>query len=54
MNVAMHTRVQIAVAIISFATVMCTAPAAGADEDTQSFIGTAPVAEMAEAQPATF
>ena len=57
MNVAKHTRIQIAVAVISFASLVgfaATATQAPANDEAQSFIGTAPNAAAVEVQPPTF
>ena len=55
MKVATHTRVQIAVAVISFASlVVYAASTPTAANEPQSFIGTTPNAATVEAQPATF
>ena len=55
MKVATHTRVQIAVAVLSFASLVVFAATAPATTvETQSFIGTTPNAATAEALPATF
>ena len=54
MKIATHTRVQIAVAAISFASLVGFAGTMPDMDETQSFIGTTPAAETVEAQPATF
>lgn len=57
MKTATHTRVQIAVAVLSFASLVVLAAAAPKGPtagETQSFIGTTPDATVIEALPATF
>ena len=55
MKTATHTRVQIAVAVISFASLVVFAASAPAPtNEMQSFIGTAPSVTAVAEQPATF
>ena len=57
MKSANNTRIQIAAAILSFASligVAATAPTGAVANETQSFIGTTPDASTVEAQPSTF
>ena len=57
MKTTNQARIQIAVAILSFASLVvlaASAPRMTAANETQSFIGTTPNASVVEAQPATF
>jgi hypothetical protein len=56
MKPATVLRTQIAVAILSFASLVVFAASSPADsaDEVQSFIGTTPDATLVEAQPATF
>ncbi len=57
MKTANQSRIQIAVAILSFASLIvfaASAPRGSVANETQSFIGTTPNASVIEAQPATF
>ena len=47
-------RTQIAVAIVSFVSLVAVGAPADQGDETQSFIGTTPNAAVVEAQPATF
>ena len=57
MKTTNQTRVKVAVAILSFASLVvfaASAPSGSANGETQSFIGTTPNTSVVEAQPATF
>ena len=57
MKTTNQSRIQVAVAILSFASLVvlaASAPRGSVVNETQSFIGTTPNASVVEAQPATF
>ena len=57
MKTTNETRIQVAVAILSFASLVglaASAPSRPVANETQSFIGTTPNATVVEVQPATF